>query len=129
MRACSNAFKAAVVTSHTAVCRCDVLRDGRVIQQLAVHDGTVTADRTAAQLRNFNVSVSDPTGTLTPQGMQSLLTPFGTYLQLWKGVRLQNVQTLVALYGTQASWTTVSSFGAMVGVVGDPSSGALRLGP
>lgn len=131
MRGCSSVFKTATVTpGTTAVCRVDVVSaDGKVVLQLPVHDGEVTADRTAAQMRNFSVEVSDPFRSLTPSGMQSLLAPFGAHLQLWRGVRLSSAQTLVALYNTQSSWTVKSSFGQMVGVVGDPVTGGLRLGP
>ena len=129
MRGTSQKFQQAVVGNHQAISRVDVLRDGKVIQQLAVHTGSVTADRTAAQMRTFNVEVSDPTGTLTPQGMASLLAPFGTRLQIWKGIRLQDVTTLVQFSNTQSSWQVNTPSGQMNGVVGDAGTGELRLGP
>ena len=129
MRGTSNKFQQAVVNDHQAISRVDVLRDGKVIQQLAVHAGSVTADRTAAQMRTFEVEVSDPTGTLTPQGMASLLAPFGTRLQIWRGIRLQDVTTLVQFSNTQASWQVSTPSGQMNGVVGDAGTGELRLGP
>lgn len=129
MQGTSDAFQAAVVTDHTAVCRVDVIQDSKVVRSLNVHAGSVQADRTAAQMRSFTVDVSDPDGTLTPNGISALLAPFGTRLQLYRGVRIENDQTVSALYNAPSSWTTVSSFGQMNGVVGDPSTGALRLGP
>lgn len=129
MRGTSDAFDAAVVTSHQAISRVDVVRDGKVIRQLAVHSGSVKADRTAAQMRSFDVEVSDPDGTLTPDGISAVLAPFGTRLQLYRGVRIENVQTQVAHYDTASSWTVTSTFGQLNGCVGDPITGALRLGP
>lgn len=129
MRGTSPAFDAAVVTNHQAICQVDVLQDGKVVRQLAVHSGSVKADRTAAQMRSFDVEVSDPDGTLTPDGISALLAPFGTRLQLYRGVRIKNVQTQVAFYNTQSSWSVVTPFGQLNGVVGDPTTGALRLGP
>jgi hypothetical protein len=128
MRGTSQAFQAAVVQSHTAICLVNVLQDNKVVAQLAVHSGSVTADRTAAQMRSFDVEVSDPDGILTPDGISALLAPFGTRLQLSRGVRIENVQTLVAFYDTANSWNVVTPFGQMNGVVGDPNSGALSLG-
>lgn len=129
MRGTSNKFQQAVVTSHEVISRVDVIQNGQIVQQLAVHDGSVTADRTAAQMRTFDVSVSDPTGTLTPQGMASLLAPFGTRLQIWRGIRLQDVSNLVQLSNTQSSWQVSTPSGQMNGVVGDSGTGELRLGP
>lgn len=129
MRGTSAAFDAAVVTDHQAICHVDVVRDGKVIRELVVHSGSVKADRTAAQMRSFDVEVSDPDGDLTPEGISALLAPFGTRLQISRGVRIGNVQTQVSFHNTAASWSVVTPFGRLNGVVGDPSTGALRLGP
>jgi hypothetical protein len=129
MRGSSKAFQSAVVGDHISICRVDVVRDGRVVQQLAVHKGGVTADKTAAQLRNFDVEVSDPEGTLTPAGMASLLAPFGTRLQLWRGIRFENITTLRFYANSPDAWQVVTPQGQMNGVVADPSTGELRMGP
>lgn len=129
MQGTSAAFKSAVVTDHVAICRVDVIQNNKVVAQLAVHSGSVKADRTAAQMRSFDVEVSDPTGALTPNGISALLAPFGTLLRLYRGVRIENVQTLAAFYNTQASWSVVTTFGQLNGTVGDATTGALRLGP
>jgi hypothetical protein len=94
-----------------------------------VHSGSATADRTADQMRSFEVEMSDPTGTLTPVDMNSILAPFGTRMQLFKGVRLRSVDTHAAFYGTQRTWApSGTSTGVMSGVrtAGD---GSLTLGP
>lgn len=129
MRGTSPDFDDAVVQSHQAICQVDVIQNNKVIRQLAVHSGSVMADRTAAQMRSFDVEVSDPDGTLTPDGISALLAPFGTRLQIYRGVRIDNVVTVVGFFNTQDSWSVVTTFGQLNGVVGDPSTGALRLGP
>lgn len=129
MRGSSKRFQSAVVGDHNSICRVDVLRDGRVIQELAVHKGSVSADRTAAQMRTFDVEVSDPNGTLTPEGMASLLAPFGTRLQLYRGVRLQDVTTHRFYANSPAGWQVITPQGQMNGVVVDAATGELKIGP
>jgi len=129
MQAHSPELEAAVSASHTAVCRVDVIQNGQVVAQLNAHAGQVTADRTNAQMRNFDVEVSDPTGNLTPQGMASLLAPFGTRLQLFRGTQITDVNTNVQFANTQSAWAVTTVFGTMNGTVGDATDGSLRLGP
>ena len=129
MRDRSSAFDATVRGSHTAVCRVDVIQDDKTVRQLDVHAGFVTADRAAAQLRSFEAEVSDPTSTLTPEGMASLLAPFGTRLRLSRGVRITDVDTRVALSNTEASWAVTTEPGVNNGTRADPTDGALVLGP
>src|SRR5437879_3128868 len=100
MQGRSAEFDTYVSKPHRAVPRADVIQDGKVVAQLAVHTGSVTADRTAAQMRSFEVEVSDPDGTLTPEGMGSLLAPFGTRMQISRGVRISSVAIQAAFYGT-----------------------------
>src|SRR5882724_2165006 len=105
MQGRSAAFDATVSKPHRAVSRADVIQDGKVVAQLAAaHTGSVAADRTAAQMRSFEVELSDPDGTLTPEGMGSLLAPFGTRLQISRGVRISSVEVQAAFYGSAASW-------------------------
>ena len=120
-------FDAAVVENHRAVSRVDVIQNGKVVDTLNVHAGAVTADRTAAQMRSFQVEVSDPDGTLTPEGMTSELAPFGTRIQIWRGVRIENTQTVTGFYGAANPWTPKSA-GVMNGVKID-TDGGLILGP
>lgn len=126
MRGHSDRFAQAVRKSHVAVSRVDVIQDGKVVAQLPVHAGSVTADRTQAQMRSFEVEVSDPDRTRTPDDMTSLLAP-GTRLQLWRGVRLDDVDTRVQV---APSWAVSNaSTGVLNGVVASPIDGALVLGP
>lgn len=121
-------FDATASKPHRAVSRCDVIQDGKVVNQLAIHAGSVTADRTAAQMRSFQVEVSDPDGTLTPEGMTSQIAPFGTRVQIWRGVRIENTQTVTGFYNAANPWTPRTPTGVMNGVKID-TDGSLVLGP
>lgn len=131
MQGRSAAFDATVSKPHRAVSRADVIQDGKVVAQLtAAHTGSVTADRTAAQMRSFEVELSDPDGSLTPEGMGSLLAPFGTRLLISKGARISSVAIQAAFYGTPASWVpSGNSTGVFSSTLVDPSDGSLTLGP
>jgi hypothetical protein len=121
-------FDPTVRKPHTAVSRVDVIQNGKVVDQLLVHAGAVSADRMAATMRTFQVDVSDPTGTLTPEGMTSELAPFGTRIQIWRGARIKNTETQTASYNAANPWTPLTPTGVMDGVKID-TDGGLILGP
>lgn len=123
MQATSLAFQAAIQGSHQAVCQVNVLQKGQLVMQLPIFDGIVTADQTSAQMRSFTASVGDPTGTLTPKDMTSLLSPFGTMVQIFKGVRLFSIAAVTDLDNSAAAFNQ----GTNNGTVGDPSTGHLIL--
>lgn len=128
MQGHSDRFAQAVRKSHFATSRVDVIQDGKVVAVLAVHGGSVKADRTAAQMRSFEIDVADPNRVLTPEDMTSLLAP-GTRLQLWRGVRLDDVDTRVQVADSEATWAVSgASTGVLNGVVAAPG-GVLVLGP
>lgn len=129
MRNHSDRLAQAVQGSHTATSRCDVIRDGKVVAQLDIYAGQVTTDATAAQGTQIELEVADPDGTLTPDDMNSLLAPFGTRIQVWRGARLEDVDLRRRLHDTADSWVTTSEFGVNNGTVGDPTDGALVMGP
>lgn len=129
MQARSTAFDATVSGNHIAVAGCDIIQDGKTVLKPQVHSGSVTADRMSDQMRSFEVEFSDLDGTLTPVDMNSILAPFGTRMQLRKGVRIESVDTHAVLYGARETWLpSGSSTGVMNGVrvAGD---GSLTLGP
>jgi hypothetical protein len=128
MQGRSAEFDKTVSKPHTSVSRVDVVKDGKVVDQLPVHAGSVTADRTAAQMRSFQVEVSDPDGTLTPEGMTSEIAPFGTRIQLWRGARIASGEVQAVFYGTSTSWLP-NSTGVLVSILVDQSDGAITLGP
>ena len=122
-------FDATISKPHVAVQQVDVIQNGKVVDQLAIHAGSVTADRTAAQMRTFEIEVADPNGTLAPEGMTSQLAPFGTRVQLHKGVRISNVEVQAVFYGTTDSWVPSGiSMGTLSSVKVD-TDGSITLGP
>lgn len=129
MRGHSDELAAALGGIHTALCKCDVIRDGQVVATLDIHAGQVTSDAAAAQRTQIEFEVADPDGTLTPTDMNSLLAPFGTRIQVWRGVRLEDVDLRRRLHDTAPSWATTTEFGINNGTVGDPTDGSLRMGP
>ena len=129
MQGRSSAFDATVVQPHIAVAAVDIIQDGKVVLQPSPHSGSATADRMADQMREFQVELADPTGTFTPVDMNSILAPYGSRMQLYKGVREESVDTHAQFFGTQQSWLpSGNSTGDMNGVKLD-STGALTLGP
>lgn len=128
MQGHSAEFDAAVRNSHVAVSRADLIADGKVIRELEVHAGSVTADRTAAQMRSFSIDVLDRDGTLLPAGMGSDLAPFGARVQVYRGVRISNTETVVAKYDATHSWMPRTAAGSMNGVSVDVDGG-LVMGP
>jgi hypothetical protein len=122
----SDIFQQLVQTTHEAVCEVDIIQNGKVVLQLVGFDGQVTADRTAAQMRSATVSVADPDGTLTPVDMASALAPFGTRMQIKRGVRIPGSQLLSRLdTGANGGFAQ----GTNVGTVADATTGYLRIGP
>lgn len=129
MQGHSSEFEAVIKKSHTAVTGAEVIRDGKVAVILEPHAGSVTADRTAAQMRTFEFEVIDRDGTLTPTSMTSVIAPFGAYVQVKRGVRLRGQATGSALYPISNSWTPQTPTGQMVSVKIDPGDGSITLGP
>lgn len=128
MQGISLEFAETYLKSHTAVVLANVIKNGKVVATLEVTAGSVMADRTQAQLRTIQFEIIDRDGTLTPTGMSSLLAPFGTRVQLYRGLRIRNVETLSAVYGGGNSSWVPQSTGVMNGVKVD-GSGSLVLGP
>jgi hypothetical protein len=124
----SSDFATTIQTPHTAVVAAEAIQNGKVVADLEVHAGSVTADRTAAQMRTMQFEIIDRDGTLTPDGMTSLLAPFGTRIQLYRGVRIKNVAVQSAVYNAANPWTPRTSTGVMSGVRID-ANGNLVLGP
>lgn len=128
MQGHSAEFDATVRKPHTATSRADLITDGKVIRELEVHAGAVTADRTAAQMRSFSIDVLDRDGTLLPTGMSSGLAPFGARVQLYRGVRISNTDTIGVQFDTTHPWTPLTPTGSLNGVKIDVDGG-LVLGP
>lgn len=128
MQGISSDFATTVQKPHTAVVAAEAIQNGKVVADLEVHAGSVTADRTAAQMRTMQFEIIDRDGTLAPEGMTSLLAPFGTRIQLYRGVRIKNVEVRSAVYNVANPWTPQTPTGDMNGVTID-GGGNLVLGP
>lgn len=129
MQGRSAAFDITIQKSHTAVVTAQVIKDGKVFLILEPHAGSVTADRTAAQMRTFEFEIIDRHGTLAPTSMTSDLAPFGALVQVSRGVRIKNETILNVLYNQANPWTPTTIVGILNSVKVDPFDGSLTLGP
>lgn len=82
----TDAFLAEVRKSHTVVSYVDVITHDNRTFRLDATDGSVTGDRTADIRRRCTASCIDRTGDITPINAESILTPFGTDLKVYRGV-------------------------------------------
>lgn len=129
MQGYSANFATTIQNDHTAVISAQVVKDGSVVVNLEPHAGSVTADRTAAQMRTFQFEIIDRDGTLAPTSMTSTLAPFGAFVQLKRGVRIKSTAVQSVTHPVQAGWTPNTLTGQMVSMKIDPSDGSLTLGP
>lgn len=87
MQQVSAAFKAEVAKSHTVLSYVDVVTPTGHTFRLVATGGSVQIDRTADVRRRCSISVVDPDGTITPKSAASILTPYGTELRPYRGVK------------------------------------------
>lgn len=87
MQPVSAAFLAAIKQSHVLVTKAEILRSGAPVQTLDILDGSVAVDVNNAVRRRCDVSLTDPTGTLTPAVATDLLAPFGNEVRLSRGIQ------------------------------------------
>lgn len=80
-------FLAEVRKSHTVVSYVDVVSPNRETKRLVAIDGSVTVDRTAQYRRAASIECVDPLGEFIPDGSAGILTPFGTEIKPYRGVR------------------------------------------
>ena len=82
-------FLEATRTSHQVVVRADLYVEGVRIAQLQPLDGSVSVDSRRTVRRTITTSFADPDGTLAPGqgGRSGLLTPFGSELWAYRGIR------------------------------------------
>ena len=73
--------------SHTVVSYVDVISSSQEVRRLVAVDGEVTVDRTAQFRRSGRVACIDPTGDFTPDEAGALLTPYGSEVRPYRGVR------------------------------------------
>lgn len=80
-------FYAEIRKSHTAVSYVEVVTPDLETIKLQIIDGAVDADRTAQIRRHITLTCTDPTGRLTPRTTGEILTPYGTEVRAFRGVR------------------------------------------
>lgn len=73
--------------SHQVYSYVDVISPTQERRRLPAIGGDVSCDRTASTRRTCKVSCVDPLGELVPSATTSLLTPYGTELRPYRGVR------------------------------------------
>ena len=76
--------------SHTVLSYIDVISPTQETLRLPATGGEVTVDRTAEVRRACRATCIDPTGLLVPSSADSLLTPYGTILRPYRGVRYED---------------------------------------
>lgn len=86
MQVVSDDFLAEIRKSHQVISYVDVITHDNRTFRLSATDGSVQIDRTADIRRRCTVKCVDPTGDITPISAESILTPFGTELRLYRGV-------------------------------------------
>lgn len=87
MQQVSAAFKAEVVKSHTVYSYVDVVSASGQTVRLTATGGSVQIDRTADVRRRCSIDCIDPDGTLTPKQAAAILTPYGTEIRPYRGVK------------------------------------------
>lgn len=92
-------FQAEVRRSHEVYSYVDVISATNEVKRLSATGGGVTEDATAEVRRRCSVTVVDATGALTPRGVEDLLTPYGTELRPYRGVRYADGTTEVMPLG------------------------------
>lgn len=83
----SDRFTNEIRRSHTVVSYVDVISPTQEVRRLVAVGGEVNVDRTAQIRRAGRIECIDPVGTFTPDGAGALLTPFGSEVRPYRGVR------------------------------------------
>lgn len=76
--------------SHTSISYVDVIAPDQETIRLKLVDGEVAVDRSAAVRRSLRCSAVDDTGSITPRATGEILTPYGTELRAYRGIRWTN---------------------------------------
>lgn len=83
----SDRLLAEIRRSHEVFAFVDVVGPNNETKRLFTTDGSVQVDRTADIRRRCTINCVDPTGEITPKNVEGLLTPFGTEIRPFRGVR------------------------------------------
>jgi hypothetical protein len=83
----SSRFGAALRKSHEPFEYVDIITNSNQTLRLHITSGTITVDRSAQFRRSARVICFDPDGTLIPADAKAALTPFGTEMRPYRGIR------------------------------------------
>ena len=86
----SSRFFETLKKSHTSFSYVECTSATNETVRLVTLGGEVTVDRTASVRRRLTVSCTDPTGDLTPERAGDLLTPYGTTIRPYRGIRYED---------------------------------------
>lgn len=87
MARASQRFLNEIRGSHTVVAYVDIIAPNQAVKRLMAVDGEVNVDRTAQYRRAGRIECIDPLNELVPDGDVGELTPFGTEVRPYRGVR------------------------------------------
>jgi hypothetical protein len=87
MARATNRFLQEIRRSHIVYSYVDVISPSQETQRLRVVDGDINVDRTAAIRRAGRLTCIDPERKLVPVGNSGILTPFGTEIRPYRGVK------------------------------------------
>lgn len=87
MEPTTDRFLPEIRKSHTVVSYVDVISPVQETFRLPAIGGAVQVDGTADVRRRCTVSCIDTDGTFTPTGVSSVLTPYGTEIRPYRGVK------------------------------------------
>lgn len=85
--------------SHTVLSYVDVISPDQEVVRLTATDGQVDCDKSAAVRRKCTVQCIDPLGKLTPRKNGEILTPTGTEIRPYRGVRYTDGTTEICPLG------------------------------
>jgi hypothetical protein len=124
-------FIAAIAGNSTVISALRVLDENDIpVLELTgkTVDASVTADNSAANLRNYVATIAGDDDSQIPESFASVLGPTSR-VQLLVGARIQNIVKAGEFCNTQAAWNnTTTSVAVMNGVVAG-SDGFVTLGP
>lgn len=76
--------------SHQVVSYVELVSADQESRLLKVLEGEVSCDRTALVRRGLTCRLVDPTGEITPRETGEILTPYGTELRAYRGIKWKN---------------------------------------
>lgn len=75
--------------SHSVVSYVELIAPDQEARILKVLEGEVSCDRTAQVRRSLTCRLVDPLGEITPRSTGEILTPYGTELRAYRGIKWQ----------------------------------------